>query len=227
MNHKRISSAAMAVHDHDTGSSKASRTFAVLHRRGLEPNNGNRFWRDYRRLMALLIRLHYVGHFSADSRSKKTGDSYMEKQCTEMMRFDSDDHRRAFLIANGAVLTGSRAFGVNGPGSDEDWLVPWELAEQMGIQLDPDSKIEYWGDDGKSITVPLFTARDGIANYIVPAFTWFWDAWMRAHRHCLIERPESKERRIDVFSHYLYGTDLDFDGLEFDAVRKIRKECAI
>lgn len=105
--------------------------------------------------------------------------------------------RRSFL-AKVAVLTGSIAFGVATRGSDEDWLISAHDATGLGIAFDlPSDYPDYFR-----------TYREGNINLIVYQTNNFRDRWMQAHRHCVIERPRERARRIRIFRHYLYGEPL-------------------
>lgn len=91
------------------------------------------------------------------------------------------------------ILTGSRAFGVPTDRSDYDWLVDSSMAPALGV---PRPKL------GESHNL-----RQGNLNLIVCDYK-FREKWMRAHRHCQIEQPRSKARRIAIFHHYMRGTFL-------------------
>lgn len=104
--------------------------------------------------------------------------------------------RREFL-KRFAVLTGSIAFGVGRRNSDEDWLVHANDAKELGITGIWNPSNEY--------TEGFHSFREGNVNVIVCHSQDFKDRWMRAHRHCVIERPRSKARRVKIFRHYLYG----------------------
>jgi hypothetical protein len=86
------------------------------------------------------------------------------------------------------ILTGSRAYGVSRELSDWDWLIDSRMAPALGL---PRPK------SGESLNL-----RQGNINLIVCDYA-FRERWMKAHRHCVIERPQSKSRRIAIFRHYL------------------------
>src|SRR5690349_13408823 len=92
------------------------------------------------------------------------------------------------------VLTGSQAFGVSHKDSDFDWLIDSHWARWIGIAHEPDSE-----HAGASCSV-----RQGNINLIFGDAN-FRERWMLAHRHCVIERPTNKARRIHIFRHYLRG----------------------
>jgi hypothetical protein len=104
-------------------------------------------------------------------------------------------NRRDFL-GRVAILTGSVAFGVATHKSDEDWLISKEDFEAMGLSSSAVGSVAEEGS--KSIRV-------GNQNFIVYGNTDFRNRWMKAHRHCVIERPSDKARRIKIFRHYLHG----------------------
>jgi len=109
-------------------------------------------------------------------------------------------NRRSFL-ATVATLTGSVAFGVATRKSDEDWLIGCEDAEKLGVPVDD---LNEYGDP-KYHDVGFSTYREGNLNLIIAKSASFHDRWMKAHRHCVIERPRDRKRRIKIFRHYLYG----------------------
>lgn len=104
--------------------------------------------------------------------------------------------RRCFL-AKVAVLTGSVAFGVATHKSDEDWLIAAIEATKLGIKFE----LSDYPNDFR-------TYRQGNLNLIVYESNDFRDRWMKAHRHCVIEQPRDKKRRVRIFRHYLYGEPL-------------------
>lgn len=111
--------------------------------------------------------------------------------------------RRSFL-STCAVLTGSVAFGVATHNSDEDWLISASDALRLGVPLNDKHWDQYMLEGFSSY-------REGGLNLII---YWdekchvFRDCWMRAHEHCMVERPRKKSRRIKIFRHYLYGEAL-------------------
>lgn len=113
--------------------------------------------------------------------------------------------KRRDILARHAMLTGSVAFGVAGRNSDEDWLIgPEELADVL-VEFNPE--IDQYGRilDGEC---NFNSVREGKYNLIVCHSIVFGYMWMKAHRHCKIERPRDKKRRIKIFRHYLYGEAL-------------------
>lgn len=102
--------------------------------------------------------------------------------------------RRSFLAAS-AMLTGSVAFGVATRQSDEDWL--W--MDDKWPEHHGGHDVRYPFEDG------FHAIRHGNVNIIVPHSDEFRQRWLKAHRHCMVERPREKARRIRIFRHYLYG----------------------
>jgi hypothetical protein len=94
------------------------------------------------------------------------------------------------------LLTGSVAFGVSGPDSDEDWLISIDDVSKTGVD-EEDLDGDYPSD--------FFTYREGRVNLIVWCEESFRDNWLVAHNRCLIERPADKARRIEIFKECLYG----------------------
>lgn len=103
--------------------------------------------------------------------------------------------RRDFLKRL-AVLTGSVAFGVATHNSDEDWLISDANVEELGVPRD------YWKE---GYTEGFHSYREGNINLVIYHSDDFRNRWMKAHRHCVIERPRDKARRVKIFRHYLYG----------------------
>lgn len=106
--------------------------------------------------------------------------------------------RRSMLTAL-AALTGSAAFGVATSKSDEDYLISPADASQLGVNVDEDML----HDPAYPMTFRSY--RDGNINLIIYGSEEFRDKWMKAHRHCLIERPKDKARRVQIFKHYMEG----------------------
>lgn len=102
---------------------------------------------------------------------------------------------RRDMLKRLAVLTGSVAFGVATHGSDEDWLISQENAAQLGLPCESDPRYPH----------AFCTYREGNLNVIIWHTKAFRDRWMEAHRHCQIERPRDRARRVRIFRHYLYG----------------------
>lgn len=96
-----------------------------------------------------------------------------------------------------ALLTGSRAFGVCQNDSD------WDYVSVTPPRGNGWRWLTYNIGDG------YLVYRHGNRNVIVCTSKTTFDRWMRAHRHCLIERPQRKERRKVIFDHYMYGMPLD------------------
>jgi len=114
-----------------------------------------------------------------------------------MKTFTSEVERSHWLSLHGAMLTGSVAYGVDGPGSDIDWL------------LDHDTGILLCGEDMKrqdeaSGDGLFHSVRDGKHNYIIAVDDDFYCRWLVAHAHCMFERPKEKDRRIAIFRYHLY-----------------------
>lgn len=104
-------------------------------------------------------------------------------------------NRRDFLARVG-LLTGSVAFGVATHQSDEDWLISQADYDKLGLK---------GGDPASRIGRGFHSVRHGNINYVIYHDDDFRDRWLKAHRHCEIERPRNKARRVKIFRHYLYG----------------------
>ena len=107
---------------------------------------------------------------------------------------------RRSLLANVATLTGSVAFGVATLKSDEDWLIGITEAIAIGVRPE-DVKVHDVGCYG----CDFLTYREGNLNLIISDSPAFHERWMQAHRHCVIERPRERARRVKIFRFYLYG----------------------
>jgi len=100
-----------------------------------------------------------------------------------------------------AVLTGSVAFGVAKPNTDEDWLISEDALTELDDSQNDDDNGGYDCDECDGFR----SVRYGAINLIVYQTEEFLARWMKAHNHCLIEQPRQKERRVKIFRHYLYG----------------------
>jgi hypothetical protein len=110
------------------------------------------------------------------------------------------------------TLTGSVAFGVAGRYSDEDWLISPAAFEKLDL---PVRRVQLYGTLGAFSTCrrevafrQFATYREGRINLIVWFSEEFARQWMKAHHHCLVERPKSKARRQAIFRHYMEGPRL-------------------
>lgn len=108
--------------------------------------------------------------------------------------------RRDFL-SSVAIATGSAAFGVAKANSDCDWLISSEEFNKLDLPIDNVGRVNSGGGWFHSV-------RHGKDNFIIYTDPEFAERWMAAHRHCKIERPRSKDRRIVIFRHYLYDEPL-------------------
>jgi len=104
-------------------------------------------------------------------------------------------------LSKHGILTGSTAFGVASREADEDWILYAYHAARCGINIAHCT--HSYGRDRE-----FATYREGRINVVLAMTGSFLEAWLAAHRHCQIERPKSRARRVDVFRHYMEGPKL-------------------
>ncbi len=110
-----------------------------------------------------------------------------------------------------AILTGSVAFGVSAPSSDEDWLISREKYDRHFKRFFESEEYPFQKtDDEESSGEGRFVSRKkGKIELIVYENEKFRRNWMRAHNHCLRVRPVRKRDRVNIFRYYLYDEDLN------------------
>lgn len=94
-----------------------------------------------------------------------------------------------------AMSTGSAAFGCHNP-KDLDYLV-WNYPPEQVTHFHSRERV-----------MSFMSRKIGNKDLIQTTDVDFIERWCRAHDHCMAERPLTKEDRIKVFRHYLYGEAL-------------------